>query len=890
MAAGVSAVLWLCFSLSGAAALTLEMLWMRSATLVLGQTAATTATVLACYFAGLGLGAAAARGVRVRPVRVYGLLEWGAAGGAVWSLAVFRLLRADAAQTWLAATAGVGGVAAVAIAVLPATLCLGATLPALGQALASRADVGRRGGWLYALNTLGGAVGCALTGFGLPLWIGVRATYVAAAASSALAGTLALLVAAVHTRGLLADGASTRSARTGEGAMRENVSVRPEPVEGRVRETSDQERDWTLQQSAHRRLRFVAAGAGALGLGLEVLWTRLFAQVLHNSVYSFAAVALVFLVALAAGAALAALLLRRVAAAALAAGALLGAALLVVTGVWLFVHWTDGLAYVGMHDGLGEYVGRIVALAAACAGPAALASGAVLPALWAQWNGADGAARPLGDLAAANTLGGIGGALAAGFIAVPNLGVRATLLLAAVSYVVLADVVSPVGTRLRPLAYATLLAIVIANPMRAPLIHLTPEHDTLRASDEGPSGIVSVVESDGDLQLRLDNYYVLGGSAAASNERRLGLLPLLLHPAPRRVAFLGLATGITASAAAALGVAQTTVVEVVPEVAAAARTYFAPWNNRVLERPDVRLVLDDGRRYLAASGERFDVIVSDLFVPWHQGAGSLYTREMYTTVARHLAAGGLFCQWLPLYQLTREEFDMIARTFLAVFPQATLWRADFYPNRPVVGLIGRLAPAAIDLDRVRTRMAELPAWSRDALLGTPRALAMLYGGDLTAAADLFAAAPLNDDDRPHLEFTAPRLTRISAAGDKDWFTGAALAVFYDAVAARGASASDPLFPASPELGDARRAGAALYRYALAATQGDDAEAARRAAEVRELVPEVVAGAESTDAVAGLADAQRVLIDLRSEQEQVRRRLEEMERRLGELSSAEKDQP
>src|SRR5207247_828357 len=149
------------------------------------------------------------------------------------------------------------------------------------------------------------------------------------------------------------------------------------------------------------------------------------------------------------------------------------------------------------------------------------------------------------------------------------------------------------------------------------------------------------------------------------------------------------ATGITASAATALDVQETTAVELVPEVAAAARTFFAPWNARVLEQPGVRVVLDDGRRYLAATDARFDVIVADLFVPWHPSAGALYTREMFETVARRLAPSGLFCQWLPLYQLTREEFETIARTFLAVFPQATLWRADFYPNRPVVGLIGQ---------------------------------------------------------------------------------------------------------------------------------------------------------------------------------------------------------
>jgi spermidine synthase len=852
MALIVSVLLWLCFTVSGAAALALEMLWMRCASLALGQTAVTTATVLACYFAGLALGAAAARGVHRHPVTAYGVLELGAAAGALWSLAVFHFLTSGAAPRWLAASGTGGRVTAVLVAVLPATVCFGATLPAIGQALAAH-RVGTRGGLLYALNTLGGAAGIAAAGFGLPALVGVTASYELAAGASALAGIVALAVV------------GHEPAPTPSPAMRRGE---PPPI-------------------SRARLRGVAAGAGALGLALEVLWTRLFAQVLHNSVYSFSAIALVFLVALALGAAGATLLVRRAAPAAVAALGLGAAAMATVGGAWAFTYGTDGLAYVGMQHGLGEYLLRIVVLAALTAGPAAVASGAVMTALWAAWGEDAGAARPLGDLSAANTVGGIAGAVAAGFIAIPMLGLRGALLVIAVAYVVLADIVAASGNRLRAIAYAALLAIVIVNPMRMPLTHLRAEKEALRAMLEGPSGIVTVVDSENDLQMRLDNYYVLGGSAAADNERRLGLVPLLLHPAPHRVAFIGLATGITASASPALGIEDTTVVELVPEVAEAARAYFAPWNAGLLERSDVHLVLDDGRRYLAASHERFDVIVSDLFIPWHAGAGNLYSREMYATVAGRLAPSGIFCQWLPLYQLTREAFDMITHTFLSVFPQTSLWRADFYPNRPVVGLIGQLGPRQVDLERVGQRLGRLPDWSRDPLLAAPRGVEMLYAGDLAAAADLFQRAPLNTDDRPLLEFMAPRLTRINAAGDKDWFTADALAAFYDELDRRVTSSSDPIFAATAEAQAARRAGTALYHYALAATRHDDA-AARFEAEVRALVPEVVASAESSDAVARLADARRALAGLRTEQETVRRRLEAMEQRLEALAHSEKD--
>jgi spermidine synthase len=401
----------------------------------------------------------------------------------------------------------------------------------------------------------------------------------------------------------------------------------------------------------------------------------------------------------------------------------------------------------------------------------------------------------------------------------------------------------------------------------------------LRDSRESAAGIVTVVETGDDVQLRLDNYYVLGGGAAERNERRQGLLPLLLHPAPQRVAFIGMATGISASAAPALGVGETTVVEVVPDVAAFARSHFGRWNADLLQRRDVRLVVDDGRRYLATPGAPFDVIVADLFIPWHASAGAVYSRQMYETARRRLAPGGLFCQWLPFYQLTRDEFEIIARTFLAVFPHVTLWRNDFYPNRPVLGLVGATQPLPVDLERVGRRLGGLPAWSRDSLLTAPRAIAMLYVADLSLAPDALGQGPLNHDDRPVIEFLAPRLTRMTAAGDKDWLTGAALADYTEMLAVRLADTREPTLPATPDATDARRAGAALFRYAIAATSGDGAVAEARMRDVSRLVPDVIASANRELAGGDLADVRRTLGSLRTEQERLRQQLQSMEQRL-----------
>ena len=161
-------------------------------------------------------------------------------------------------------------------------------------------------------------------------------------------------------------------------------------------------------------------------------------------------------------------------------------------------------------------------------------------------------------------------------------------------------------------------------------------------------------------------------------------------------------------------------------------------------------------------------------------------------------------------------------------------------------------------------------WARDPLLATPSGLAMLHLGDLRATPGAIPPGRINTDDRPLIEFLAPRLTRVDATGDKDWFTGEALAAFADELAA----------PAEPDA--ARAAGAALYRYALAMARNDARAAARFEAAVRRLVPDVVAGAEQEAPITTLADARRTLSDLEDEQARVRDRLEAVERRLDAL--------
>src|SRR5690606_30731787 len=103
-------------------------------------------------------------------------------------------------------------------------------------------------------------------------------------------------------------------------------------------------------------------------------------------------------------------------------------------------------------------------------------------------------------------------------------------------------------------------------------------------------------------------------------------------------------------------------VELVPAVLEQLH-HFADINGAVAEDDRVRLHAADARRFVAASAERYDVIVADLFHPGRDGAGNLYAREHFENVREHLASGGVFAQWLPLYQLDAPTLRVVMRTF-----------------------------------------------------------------------------------------------------------------------------------------------------------------------------------------------------------------------------------
>ena len=376
-------------------------------------------------------------------------------------------------------------------------------------------------------------------------------------------------------------------------------------------------------------------------------------------------------------------------------------------------------------------------------------------------------------------------------------------------------------------AGAAALALTGRSPLHLP-VAVADEGARVLAARESASGVVSVIEeASGNRWLRIDNHYGLASSEGSLRQQRWGHLALLQHPDPKRVLFIGSATGGTAASAVLHPVEQIELVDIVPEVHALAATWFAPWNRGVHRDPRTRLLVEDGRNHVRATQERYDAIVADLFVPWHPGAGSLYAREHFEAVAAHLTERGVFAQWLPLYQLGRREFEIIVATFLDVFPHAALWRGDFSAETPTAGLIATRGEP-LSTAELEGRLRELRALGvEDRWLVDPRGFWMLYVGPLQAGREPFASAPITRDDRPRLEFSAGR----STPEERLRFAREVWPALAEALTPAG---DDPLYPGRPA--DGPRAGAALLRANLLATSGQPGARRLALARMRREVP------------------------------------------------------
>jgi spermidine synthase len=384
------------------------------------------------------------------------------------------------------------------------------------------------------------------------------------------------------------------------------------------------------------------------------------------------------------------------------------------------------------------------------------ALGVILPTTWAAAGGERGAV--VGRLTAVNTACAAAGSIASSFVLLPMLGLFAGFALLALGHAGLSFMLLPGRWRrvrvVLPAAAALASVVLVIAFARADIGYDGRTQKRLGHWDTA-YGWIDVIETrkNGQLDLQHNARYRLSSSKLAHYEVRQGHVPLLLHPQPRRVLYLGLATGVTASSALYHPqVERADVVELIPEVQQAARL-FEKLNLGVVDASKMRMHVNDARHFLRQSEDDYDVIVGDLYIPWESKAGYLYTVEHFRAARAHLREGGLFCQWVHLAEVGARELALIADSMAAVFGQVTVWRLDIRANVPVLGLIGSEAPLRVEGGRLALRMDVLPRPPNGRLkrLARPRRLYELFVGQWQARRPEL----LNTDEHPRVEFLAP---------------------------------------------------------------------------------------------------------------------------------------
>ena len=436
-----------------------------------------------------------------------------------------------------------------------------------------------------------------------------------------------------------------------------------------------------------------------------------------------------------------------------------------------------GLVQRLLEPGMAAALAAEATLALAAFGLPTFVMGALFSHLASQ---AGAAGTGFGRALGINTLGAAAAPLLFGVVLLPWWGAKAALLLVAAAYVALLSR----RAWFAPGAWATAAVAAAVALWAPPLVFVdVPEGGRIVSYREGATAAVSVVEdADGVARLRIDNRQQEGSSASLLADSRQALLPLLLHPAPQRALFLGLGTGVTASAAAADATLQVDAAELLPEVIEASAHFTrVAEDGRTGDKAGgalggmaggsfgaaasgpsrrLRVVAADARRFVRATEARYDVIVSDNFHPARSGSGALYTVEHFQAVQARLTRNGVFCQWLPLHQLDLESLRSIVQSFMAVYPGGFAMLATYSLQTPVLGLMAGAGAGRFDLRLLRQRLATHAMPQRLADFGIADEFALLGGvvAGPQALVRFAGGAALNTDDRPVVAYSAPRIT------------------------------------------------------------------------------------------------------------------------------------
>src|SRR5947199_5320138 len=662
--------------LSRIGSLIFETLWLRLSGLTFGNSIWSAALILSSFMAGMALGnafAASSRVQRWRPLRLYAFLELVIAFlgcTIVFGLALLGEWLRPAFQTlwnYQSILLGLRFVLSFLLLLLPAT-AMGLTLPVLMEdSFLQNAEFGRAIGILYGVNTLGAVVGALLGEAYLTEAFGLLGTALTAGAATSIAAATALLVAR-------RDGAALPAARHSL-PLRLTITYRP---------------PW--------RLLFVSFVTGGILLCLEVVWFRFLRLYVASSSTAFSIMLAVVLAGIGFGGIVAGVIHR-------GSGRLndLFPVLLLLAAIaallsYLFFPERLAQTRTGVFD-LSWCVVAVLSLALMF--PVAFLSGILFPSLVASVQVSVGdRMNSTGIATLFNTTGAASGPLLASFVLLPGVGYQWSLLLCTAGYLLLSVMASersswsvsqPVGRLTLALCAGAILLMAILPYHRAES-HFSHASKPYEIDEHGNvlAHVVKRIEGTSDtLQLlRRDlfgepYYYRLltnDFSMSATNPRNqrymrlFAYLPLAFRPESEDVLLLCYGCGVTADALLhGPNVKRMDAVDISKEVFALADFYSGINYSNPLRDPRVHAVVQDGRFFLQASPQQYDIISGEPPPPKVMAAVNLYTSEFFRLIHSRLKEGGIATFWLPINQLKVDEAKAILRAFHNAFSNASIW-------------------------------------------------------------------------------------------------------------------------------------------------------------------------------------------------------------------------
>jgi spermidine synthase len=526
---------------------------------------------------------------------------------------------------------------------------------------------------------------------------------------------------------------------------------------------------------------YVAIGlSGLTALGAEVVWTRLLSVMLGATVYTFSIILAVFLAGLGLGSGLASHFARQMKGPRVALGVcqiLLAAAI-----AWTAYTLADALPYWPIDPLLARsavfnfQVDIMRCMWAVF--PAACLWGASFPfALAAAAERSEDSGTLVGKVYAANTVGGIFGALAFSIILIPWIGTqdcqRLLIALATISsLIVFAPMARSLGKRGVAAIVASLVASIwmIASISPVPWLAVAYGRRMMLQTNpgralyvgEGRNYSVAVSEPpDGS------RYFHVAGKVEASTapsdmrlQRMLGDLPVLIHQDPKSVLVVGFGAGVTAGTFVLQPtVEKITIYELEPLVPPVATKYFQKENYNVKNDPRTRIDYDDARHLIFTSKDKFDIITSDPIHPWVKGSSSLYSKQYFELAKQHLRPGGIVTQWVPLYESDLATVKSQLATFFDVFPNGTVWANTINGEGYDVVLVGQVEPLNLNVDALEDR------WSRPDYVRVAQSMGAVnfhsatdvlatYAGRASDMKRWLAGADINEDMTMRLQYLA----------------------------------------------------------------------------------------------------------------------------------------